>query len=188
MLALRKISKRKKRVVPLLALLLLACGATTVTIRVDVRSFISQDNLSIDYYTPAGIPEVEITDTETITLPEEVNALTDLIALEVNAVIDFHNYTGSTEVIYNIYFNEQDSDPFDSGALVVSDTVNLEPDSSYLRDEIVIEGDQRLLSLFSGEEITMGSEVMINPGGGPEDVAGKADITELVVTIQAAGE
>jgi len=178
-----------KIVVPLLVLLLLACGATTVTIRVDVRSFMSEADLSLEYDTPGDIPEVEISDIEIIPLPEEVNSLTDLVALEVSAAIDFDNHTGSTQVIYNIYFGAAElsrDELLDTPYLVVSDTVALDS-ASYVRDDIVIEGDERLLNLFSGDEFAMGSKVQINPAGGP-DVTGQADIVELIVMIQAAGE
>jgi hypothetical protein len=122
----------------MLLLFLLACGATTVTIRVDIMSFLDDEELRIAYgddpVIPGNGPEVSIrTPVENIPLPDEINTLTDITALEIYSVVDFRNETGELDLIYRIYFASSDDDIF-STPPVLSDSVSLSPGSDERHD------------------------------------------------------
>ncbi len=185
------LSREGKILALVLILFLLACGSTTVTIRVDIMSFLDDEHLRIAYgdnpVIPGNGPEVSIrTPVETIPLPDELNTITEIEALEINAVVDFHNETGTLDMIYRIYFDSSPDDIF-STPPVLSQNIHLDPGATE-RQTILIEGDRRVLDLFENDEISTASEIHIIPGGTPEFIRGEVETVELTVLISAAGE
>ncbi len=183
----------RKTIASLLALVALACGMTIVTIRVDIHSFLSGEELLIEYGTdpviPWNIPAVSIqTPVEIIPLPEEINTITDIDAIEIRSVVEFRNETGSLTLTYRVYFDSSEDEIFNT-APVIDQSVVLGPQST-TRDEILIVADQRILSLFEGDEIAMASQIVIVPseGEGEENIRGEVETVELTVQISAVGE
>jgi hypothetical protein len=183
----------RKTIVLFLVLVFLACGMTIVTIRIDIHSFLSGEELMIEYGTdpviPWNIPEVSIqTPIEIIPLPEEINSITDIEAIEIRSVVEFRNETGSLTLTYRVYFHSSEDEIFNTPP-VIDQIVVLGPQST-TRDEILIIGDQRILNLFEGDEIAMASEIVIVPGEGQgkENIRGEVESVELTVQITAVGE
>jgi len=172
-------------------LILLSCGPTMVTMRVDIFSFLSGDESMLDYGTdptiPGNGPEITIrSPVEVIPMPEEVNGITDISALEIAAVVAFRNETGQATVIYRAYFHSSDQGIFETPP-VIDESQVLETGTDLVR-EIVIEGDDRLLNLFEGEEISVAFETEILPGGGSEDIKGSVELSDLVAEVTAVDE
>lgn len=185
------LSLARKTTTLLLVMVLLACGTTIVTIRVDIKSFLSDEELLIDYGTnpiiPGNIPEVKIrTPAEIIPLPEEINTITAIAAIEIRSVVRFRNETGDLTLTYKVFFDSSEINIFDT-APVIDQSIVLSPQSD-IRQEIVIDGDQRILNLFEGEEIAVASEIDIAPGGGAENIMGEVETEELTVQISAVHE
>jgi hypothetical protein len=174
-----------------LILLLAACGTTTVTMQIDVMSFLSDEELRLVYGDNPVIPGdgMHITirsPVELIPLADDFQSVTEIVAIEIRTIIDFRNETGNTTIDYRIYFDSNEVTIFDS-VPVVEQRVNLASDTQ-LRHEILIEGDTRLLNLFQGEEIAVASEIEITPGGGSENIAGETEISGLTVLVSAVGD
>ncbi len=184
--------KGRRRLAVILAAVLVACGTTVVTIRVDVRSFLSEDELSISYgdpplIIPGNSPAVSIqTPVEIIPLPDEINTITDISAIEILAAIDFNNRTGSAAITYRVYFNDTEENIFNTDPILEQQVYLVSDSTSH--EEILIEGDQRVLNLFLNKEIAMASEIEIEPGGGTENISGSVDVTGLTVQVSAVGE
>ena len=175
----------------LFSIALAACGTTLVTIRIDIGSFLSADESSIDYGTdpviPGNGPTVEIrTPVEIIPTPEEINQVTQIEAVEIRALAEFRNDTGTATVSYRIFFDHTEDHIFDTTP-VVDERVDLGPGSTS-QTEILIEGDYRLMDLFEGDEIAFASEIEVIPGEDEENIAGRVELIELTAQITAARE
>ena len=171
--------------------LLLACGSTVVTIHVDIMSFLTSEEMSIRYgdnpVIPGGGPEVSLrTPAETIPLPNELNTVTEISAVEIEAQADFRNDTGSTTLAYRIYFDSPGGSIFDTPPVVDREVV-LAPGTE-LHHEILLEGDHRVIHLFEGDEMLVASEVRVIHGGGTGNISGTVELTGLTVQVSAIRE
>lgn len=183
--------RRYYSVLLLLIIAMAACGTTLVNIRVDVRSFLSEEELSIEYGTdpeiPGNGPTVEIqTPVQMIPLPEEVNQITDIDAIEIRNQVEFRNDTGEATLFYRIFFDSAEDSIFDTPP-VIEQRVELIPGTT-TQSDILIDGDPRLLNLFEGDEIAVASEIEVFPGESDQNIAGVVELLELIVQIVAVGD
>jgi hypothetical protein len=183
--------ERAKPYILLILLFLLACGTTAVMIRMDILSFLSDDTIITDYGQdppiPGTGPPVTIrTPVEIIPLPDDLQSITEIRSVEISTIIEFRNETGEANLTYKIFFHEEEMGIF-STPPVVNRTLNLTADSD-ITHETVIDGDDRILSLFNGDEIAIAAEVVVVPGGGSENISGEAELIDFTVVILAAGE
>lgn len=183
--------ERAKLYILLILLYLLACGTTAVMIRMDILSFLSDDSLITDYGVDPPIPGTGPTVTirspvEIIPLPDDLQSITEIRSVEISTIIAFRNDTGEANLTYEIFFHEEETGIFSTPA-VVDRTLNLTADSD-ITHETVIDGDDRILSLFNGNEIAIAAEVVVVPGGGSENISGQVELIDFTVVILAAGE
>ncbi len=183
--------ERAKPYILLILLYLLACGTTAVMIRMDILSFLSDDTIITDYGEDPPIPGIGPpvtirTPVEIIPLPDEFRSITEIRSVEISTIIVFRNDTGEANLTYEVFFHEEETGIF-STPPVVNRTLNLTADSD-ITHETVIDGDDRILSLFNGDEIAIAAEVVVVPGGGSENISGEAELVDFTIVILASGE
>lgn len=180
--------QRGKPLVLLLMICLFTCGTNAVMIRLDILSFLPDETIVTEYGpVPGTAPPTTIrTPVEIIPLPDELHSITEIRSVEISTVIAFRNDTGEARFTYEIFFNEGEGNIFETPP-VVDRTVDLGPGSEITHD-IVIDGDERILALFDGDEIAIAADLVIVPGGGSENISGEAELVDFIVVILAAGE
>ncbi len=179
--------KTTSRVLAGAVALLLGCSSGTLTVNVDLLSFLDEDESRLDYgeepIIPGYSPDVTVrTPIQVIPIAEEINDTGDMDRIYIHAGIGIDNRTGEATGDFRLFICGGDLDPFLSDA-VLEETIVLVPDTSYTLD-IVIEGDERLLQLFDREEIAVASELHLYPGGTlEENIVGSLVIEELTAVV-----
>lgn len=166
---------------------LVHCSSGTLTVNVDLLSFLDEEDSRLDYgedpVIPGYSPDVKVrTPIQVIPIAEEINDSGDMDRIFIHAAIGIDNQTGEAEGNFKLFICGSGLDPFMSDP-VLEENIVLVPDTSYTLD-IVIEGDERLLQLFDREEIAIASELHLLPGGTlEENIVGSLEIEELTAVV-----
>jgi hypothetical protein len=170
-------------------LLVVQCGTTTVTVNIDALSYIPEDDRSTTYgenpVIPPYGPAVTVkTSVYSVPISGELETVTEVD--EVQVALDFlvENQTGTADARLEIFMAGEDEDPFGTDALIETDIV-LAPDSSYTV-ELRAVGDERIIELFSGNEVSFGAEIFFDASGN-DDLLGAFTMTKFDIIISGQG-
>jgi len=165
------------------------CGTTTVTVRIDALSFISEEDRVFIYgedpVIPPGGPSVRVTSPVfKIPISGELENVTDVKEVEVLIDLRIENETGYASVAFRIYMAGEDEDPFQTEPLM-DEEVEIVPDSDFTAS-FEAKADERITGLFSGNEIRVAGEVEVDPYG-DQFIRGKATMTKFEIEVTGTG-
>jgi hypothetical protein len=182
-------SDRKSMLFFAAILLLVGCSTATVTMNIDALSFISAEDRVITYgddpVIPPFGPSVTVrTPLYRVPIAGELENITDIEAIQVALDMLMENETGSAHAEFRVFIAGKDEDPFKTEPFM-SGALELSPGSSETA-HFVGTGDNRVIGLFSGNEITFAAEIMFDASG-TTNLTGRATMTRFDITVTGTG-
>ena len=170
-------------------LLLVSCGTTRVTVNIDALSFTSEDDRTVTYGEDPVIPPVGPAVTVrtavfVIPIAGELENVTEIDKVEVALDLLMTNRTGSADTALRVYIAGEEEEPFQTPPFLSGD-LSLVPDTTYTA-HFLGEGDERILNLFSGNEVRIAAEMEFDVYG-DEDLAGVAEISRFDIVVSGMG-
>lgn len=165
------------------------CGTTTVTVNIDAMSFIPEEDRSLEYgenpvIPPFGPPVTVRSPVYSVPIAGGIENITDIE--EVRVLLDFlvENSTGMADAEVRVYIAGEDEDPFGTVPLMETE-LTLSPDTSYTA-MLHAEGDERVIDLFSGNEISLAAGIYFDASGN-ENLTGMISMTRLDIIVTGQG-
>ena len=190
----------KKTTLAILALtlssLMLApgCGDRTLTLNVDVLSFMDAETVSQAYGDdppiPAGVPLPVVIDSDPqdINLSEGLSDLTDVDHVDLYISSEFVNQTGSADVVFMVFVSDTLTAPYTDNIpadmYVESEPLHL---AAGVTDtlHVTVRGNERLGELLTSEECRVGIRMSFDASGSTQPVAGVANLIRFNATVVA---
>jgi len=183
--------------VMLLPLLLASgCGDRTLTVNVDVLSFMDSTAVRQDYgddppIPPGPLPVVIDSDPQEVNLSEGLSDLTDIERVDLYISSEFANQTGSAQVVFMVFVSDTLTAPYDDNIpadrFVESEPFHLEPGVTDTL-HVSVRGDQRLGELLTSKESRVGIRMRFDPTGSIQPVRGVATLIRFNATVVAKRE
>jgi hypothetical protein len=169
--------------------MLAACGSTTVTVNIDALSFIPDDDRVLEYGEDPAIPPVEPpvpveSPVFRVPIAGELENVTEIDRVDIAVDVEVDNDTGSANATLEFYVAGEDEDPFETPTLLEGDLV-MAPDTSYTA-AFLAEGDERVIGLFSGNELAFSVRALLDATGG-ENLRGRLELTGFDIVVTGTG-
>jgi hypothetical protein len=165
------------------------CGTTTVTVNIDALSFIPEEDRTTAYgenpVIPPYGPSVTIkSPVYEVPISGEIESVTEIE--EVLVALDFliENETGTADAQLEVFISGEGQDPFATEPFMESD-LSLVPDTSYTA-MLRASGDERIIGLFSGNEVNLAAEVTFDASG-DQNLKGVITMTRLDIVVTGQG-
>jgi len=179
-----------------LSSLLLApgCGDRTLTLNVDVLSFLDAETVVNAYGDDpvipplAPLPVVIDSDPQEVNLSEGLSDLTDIDHVDLYVSSEFANKTGSADVVFMVFVSDTLTAPYTDNIpgdmYVQSEPLHLAPGVTDTL-HVSVRGDSRLGELLTSEECRVGIRMSFDSSGSSQPVAGVATMTRFNATVVA---
>ena len=179
-----------------LSSLLLApgCGDRTLTMNVDVLSFMDAETVTQTYGDdppiPAGapLPVVIDSDPQELNLSEGLSDLADVEYVDLYISSEFANETGSADIVFMVFVADTLTAPYTDNIpadmYVESEPLHL---ASGVTDtlHVTVRGDEKLGELLTSDECRVGIRMRFDASGSAQAVAGVATLIRFNATVVA---
>ncbi len=179
-----------------LSSLLLApgCGDRTLTMNVDVLSFMDAETVTQTYGDdppiPAGapLPVVIDSDPQELNLSEGLSDLADVEYVDLYISSEFANQTGSADIVFMVFVADTLTAPYTDNIpadmYVESELLHL---ASGVTDtlHVTVRGDEKLGELLTSDECRVGIRMRFDASGSAQAVTGVATLIRFNATVVA---
>ncbi len=177
----------------LLLILGSGCGDRTLTLNVDVLSFLEPSTVAQVYGDDPPIPPFAIlpvvidSDVEEVNLSEGLSDLTDVERVDLYISTEFANETGSAEVEFMVFVSDTLTKPYDDNIPAdryVHEFMTLAPGTIDTLHAAVL-GDEELGELLTSKATKIGIRMKFDSSGSSQSVTGVATIIRFDATVVA---
>lgn len=170
-------------------LLLTSCGSSTITVNVNVLSFISQEDVTFTYgedpvIPPFGPPVTIKSPVLNVPIAGELETIVDIVDVDMMIDLLIDNDTGYANAVLSLMVAGAGEDPFETEPFLAGD-IELSPDSTYTA-HFRADGDERIIELFSGNEVNFGAEITFDSYG-RQNLKGAAVISRFDLRVVGVG-
>jgi hypothetical protein len=164
------------------------CGDKTLTLNVDILSFLDSTVVTQEYgddpVIPPGAPDTRvISPPQRVNLSEGLGDITDVESVSLRISSEFVNETGIADVLFQVFMTDTLENPYDA-APYISELIHVEPGTiDTLHADVV--GDETLGELFTGEAVQLGLMLRFDSSSSPTAVTGTATLTRFNATVVA---
>jgi hypothetical protein len=180
-------------VIALLVLVLASgCGDRTLTVNIDMLSFMDSTAVRQDYgdFPPIlpDVPAVIDSEPQEVNLAEGLSDWTDIERVDLYISSEFANQTGSADAVLMVFVADTLTAPYDDNIpadrYVESEPLRLEPG---VTDTLHVSalGNQRLGELLTSEKTRVGIRMQFDPSGSAQPVTGVATLIRFNATVVA---
>ena len=181
--------------VALLSLLVApGCGDRTLTLNVDVLSFMDAETVVNAYGDDpvipafAPLPVVIDSDPQEVNLSEGLSDLTDIDHVDLYVSSEFANQTGSADVVFMVFVSDTLTAPYTDNIpgdmYVQSEPLHLAPGVTDTL-HVSVAGDKKLGELLTSEECRVGIRMSFNSSASSQPVTGVATLIRFNATVVA---
>ena len=169
-----------------LAVVAVGCGNNTVTVDVDVTSFIADEDLSNNYSSPVSIPVSIDLDAIEVNLLEGSQDFAKAEELSIEMAIRYDNESGAGEASFTVFFADTPEGVYNTAPVATVPAVLVSPTSpepfSVSNSSARFDADTRVLDLFTNERLYMGLRFNYAPSS-VQALAGSYTITSLMAHV-----
>jgi hypothetical protein len=162
------------------------CGDKSLTLHVDILSFLDSTAVTQAYDVPDGIPASLPIDVpaQRVNLSEGLGDITDIESVSLRISSQFVNETGVADVQFQVFITDTLDNPYDA-APYISEFIQVGPGATTDTLHADIEGDEALGELFTAEAVQVGLRLIFDTVGSTVNVTGTENLIRFNATVVA---